>query len=451
MIGTEDIICIMADLIVHDFSYCGLLLLIGWFLRSRIRLFQDLYIPASVIGGMVGLLLGEQVLGKVLPFSINFSSHMSDLAIPLLALVFCPQLIGVDFEKRLLRSGLIVGMLNSGAMCLQNMTGLIIMFVLISAGLSKAPVGLGHMPFTGFYGGHGIPAIASDIFDKAGYWNGDIANSVGNTFATAGMLFGIIAGIVIINIAARKGQIDKKDGLRDLIEENHSGYVPIERRRNVVHAVTSNDAVNPVAFHMAVILSIVFFAYLIGKLPFFNSFPITINSLMIGIVYALVGRFTCAGNYLDRESLLNISGASLEFLIVSSIAATNLRVFSDYALELLVLSVFTAISTLTYVFFFGKRWHRKHWVENSLGTFGIATGVLATGFLLIRIADPDNRTGAALNLSIAASLTTTTVQMYFMVLYPPLIVKNPGLASGVALVGMIVFTMAGFLLSRSRT
>jgi ESS family glutamate:Na+ symporter len=170
---------------------------------------------------------------------------------------------------------------------------------------------------------------------------------------------------------------------------------------------------------------------------------------MIGIIYALLGRFTCAGNYLDRESLLNISGASLEFLIVFSIAATNLRVFFDYALELVILSVFTALSTLIYVFFFGKRWHRNHWVENSLGTFGIATGVLATGFLLIRIADPDNRTGAALNLSIAASLTTTSVQMYFLVLYPPMIVRHPGLALGVALAGMIVFTIAGIILSRN--
>lgn len=439
----------MAETIVQDFSYCGLLLLIGYFLRSRVRLFQNLYIPASVIGGMVGLLLGNQVLGKVFPFSISFSSNMSDLAIPLLALVFCTQLIGVDFEKRLLKSGLIVGMLNSGTMCLQNVTGLIIMFVLTSAGLSKAPVGLGHMPFTGFYGGHGIPAIAADIFDRAGYWDADIVNSVGNTFATAGMLFGIIAGIVIINIAARKGQIDKNDGLKDLVEENISGYVPIEERRTVVRAVTSNDAVNPVAFHMAIILSIVFFAYVIGKLPFFNSFPITINSLMIGIIYALLGRFTCVGNYLDRESLLNISGTSLEFLIVSSIAATNLRVFFDYALELMILSVFTAFGTLIYVFFWGKRWHRSHWVENSLGTFGIATGVLATGFLLIRIADPDNRTGAALNLSIATSLTTTSVQMYFLVLYPPMIVKHPGLAFGVALAGMIIFTIAGIILSRS--
>jgi hypothetical protein len=84
---------------------------------------------------MVGLLLGNQVLGKVFPYSISFSSNMSDLAIPLLALVFCTQLIGVDFEKRLLKSGLIVGMLNSGTMCLQNVTGIIIMFVLTSAGV----------------------------------------------------------------------------------------------------------------------------------------------------------------------------------------------------------------------------------------------------------------------------------------------------------------------------
>ena len=47
----------MAVEIIQDFAYGGFLLLIGYFLRSKIKLLQKLYIPASVIGGVVGLLL----------------------------------------------------------------------------------------------------------------------------------------------------------------------------------------------------------------------------------------------------------------------------------------------------------------------------------------------------------------------------------------------------------
>lgn len=277
---------------------------------------------------------------------------------PLLAIVFSVQLIGAAFEKRLLKSALAVGLLSSGTICLQNALGILIMLALVALGISHAPIGMGHMPFTGFYGGHGLPAIAANIFDNLGYWDADIVVSVGTTYATVGLLFGIIAGIVTINIAARKNLIGSDAGLKSLDAEELSGYVPPQKRGNVVQAIASHGAINPVAFHMAIILSILFFAYALGTLPFFSSFPVTVNSLFVGILCALLGRYTPLGNYLDRASLLHVSGASLEFLIVSSIALTNLSVFSDYALEMLLLSVCTACGTLAYVFFFGHRIQR---------------------------------------------------------------------------------------------
>ena len=40
----------------------ALLLLVGLILRARIRLLQDLFIPAPVIGGAIGLILGPDCL-----------------------------------------------------------------------------------------------------------------------------------------------------------------------------------------------------------------------------------------------------------------------------------------------------------------------------------------------------------------------------------------------------
>ncbi len=141
----------MAVEIVQDFAYGGFLLLIGYFLRSKIKLFQNLYIPASVIGGVVGLLLGNQILGRFCPVSFNFSANMSALAMPLLAVVFSTQLIGAKFDKRMIKSGLSVGLLNSGTVCLQNAVCGIVMLILIAVGASMAPLGMSTMPFTGLY------------------------------------------------------------------------------------------------------------------------------------------------------------------------------------------------------------------------------------------------------------------------------------------------------------
>ena len=49
-------------------SFCGLclLLIVGKILRMHVPLFQKLYLPSSVIGGGVGLLL-ISVFGKQIP------------------------------------------------------------------------------------------------------------------------------------------------------------------------------------------------------------------------------------------------------------------------------------------------------------------------------------------------------------------------------------------------
>ena len=41
--------------LIQDFAWTGILLLIGYFLRSKVRLFQKLFIPVAVIAGLVGL------------------------------------------------------------------------------------------------------------------------------------------------------------------------------------------------------------------------------------------------------------------------------------------------------------------------------------------------------------------------------------------------------------
>ena len=63
-------------------SYMGLaacLLFVGMFLRAKVPAFRKLLLPASVIGGFVGLLLGPQVLGDhaILKFSSDCVSTWS--------------------------------------------------------------------------------------------------------------------------------------------------------------------------------------------------------------------------------------------------------------------------------------------------------------------------------------------------------------------------------------
>ena len=52
--------------ILTDLSVLSSLLLIG-ISSGKVRFLQNLYIPASLIAGFIGLLIGPQILGRVSP------------------------------------------------------------------------------------------------------------------------------------------------------------------------------------------------------------------------------------------------------------------------------------------------------------------------------------------------------------------------------------------------
>ena len=60
--------------LLQSLSLLSVLLLIGVFLRAKVKLFQSLYLPASVIGGFVGLLISPEILGRLSSISISGSS-----------------------------------------------------------------------------------------------------------------------------------------------------------------------------------------------------------------------------------------------------------------------------------------------------------------------------------------------------------------------------------------
>ena len=49
----------------NDVLVLAILLLLGYVVREVIKPLQKLYIPSSVVGGVLGLILGQQVLGII--------------------------------------------------------------------------------------------------------------------------------------------------------------------------------------------------------------------------------------------------------------------------------------------------------------------------------------------------------------------------------------------------
>ena len=69
-----------------DFAFASILILIGQFLRAKVRFFQKFFIPASMLAGFIGLALGSQGFG-ILPFSGSMGSYAGLLVILVFAII----------------------------------------------------------------------------------------------------------------------------------------------------------------------------------------------------------------------------------------------------------------------------------------------------------------------------------------------------------------------------
>ena len=407
----------MFEAILKDFAWASMLLLIGLFLRSRVKVFQKLFIPVAVIAGLVGLVLGSEILGKFCPVYIHWSDNVSSFANPLLAILFVTQFISLTFNTKMIKKCSLMFCISACVIGVQ---------VLSAMGLGKVfglPDGAALLPFGAFFGAHGIPQVIAGIYDTLGYWNYDEASAFGTTYATIGMLFGIIAGIIILNIGIRKGWVSaEKSG--NLSDEDYTGILKKEHRVKFMKSYTSDIAFDPLTMHFAIVMAIMIVAYglleVLHKIPLFSGFAIYVPAIIV------------------------------EYLIVTAIATMKLDVIMNNAGAILTISLVGLILTTIVLMTLPRLWLKEHWLENAMVMFGSWTGSTATGMMLLRIADPELETDAGPNLITATPLWQISTQNFFLTIAPYFIVTAIGfrnLALGTA--GMLLAALVlGFVIGR---
>ena len=184
-------------------AFLGVLLLIGLYLRAKISLFRRFLVPASVIGGFLGLLLGPEVLGLTgySPISPEWNKTWSLLAGILVVPMFAGIPLGNFVKKKRLDPQenrkeaakiAIVSGIASGAFGFQIIlgVGLPLLFMAFIPGLEFYNQ-FGYEICQGFNGGHGMAGAIGSLLMEGGasYW--ELSQGVLTTFATIGLLGGI--------------------------------------------------------------------------------------------------------------------------------------------------------------------------------------------------------------------------------------------------------------------
>jgi glutamate:Na+ symporter, ESS family len=120
-------------------------------------------------------------------------------------------------------------------------------------------------------------------------------------------------------------------------------------------------------------------------------FPLAmIGGVIIQLVFDRRGRSRLiSGRLMNR-----ISGAALDFTIVAALGALSIRAIGENLGPFLLLAATGIGWSVFAVVYIAPRIIPTGWFERGIGDFGQSMGVTVTGLLLMRVADPPNRSGA---------------------------------------------------------
>jgi len=107
--------------------------------------------------------------------------------------------------------------------------------------------------------------------------------------------------------------------------------------------------------------------------------------------------------YQNNYLLARISGYSFDLMIVTGICTINFEKLSGLWLPFILMCVLGTVFTLLYLKWICKILYPDYYYEAFLSLFGMATGVISSGMLLLREIDPKFQTPAANNLLLGSS------------------------------------------------
>ncbi|MCB6608021.1 sodium/glutamate symporter [[Clostridium] symbiosum] len=371
----------------------GILLLVASWLRLKVPLFKKYYIPASLIAGVIGLILGPYFL-KVIPKEIM--SAWSGMSSRLIVLIYAPMLMG----KRQKSGGKMIKRASESLVfsyfVFFTQYGIpLILTALVLVPLFGVDPLFGTIVEQGWSGGHGTAGGMAAVFQELG-WKDGVSLSV--TSATVGLVFGVLGGIILINIGARRGWTSFLNSSAGLENKNVEVYTESSEREVDTHRVIHPSVIDNLAFHMALLSVAIFFGWLINRaLKIWFNFTMAwfTAAMLAGLLIQLILNRTRWADIVDRPSMSRIQGVSLEFLVAGAVASVNVSVIVEYATPLIIEQVLAAVALVWCCTWVASHVFGEDWFEHSIMLFGAFAGVTATGLLLVKTCDPKMESGAA--------------------------------------------------------
>lgn len=418
------------EVLFLDLMKAAVLIFLGHMLRSKVKFLQNLYIPSSLIAGFIGLAIG--------PYGINimrFSSHMGNYTSAFMVIVFSAIAYGsfsvVKEEKRLgelkeskgesLKRILALYIYRSIASILVYIVPIGVGVYIIDKFIMKLPEGFTILVGGGFVGGHGTNAAFGSAVTEATGWAG--ATDVGMTFATVGVLVGLIGGIIMIKNATNKKYTSFVNRFDALPEQFKTGWMPEKNEPEMGREMVSPIALDPLAWSFLMIIIPTGLAYATIKYIriYLSTMPTYLWAFLIAVAMTQLLKYSGIGKHVDKRSISRISGSATDFLVFFGVAGIKIEIVMQFAMPIIVLSAMALGSLLLCMYVVGPRLNNKYWFERCIFVYGYCTGVYAIGLTLLRICDPE---GKSKTLEDAAVTSPIDFVEYYTLLLGPILLST---------------------------
>jgi len=439
------------------FAALSVLLVAGKILRVQIPLLQRLYLPSSIVGGIIGLIIISCYRSHI-PQTVI--SEMSSMPGFLINIIFATLFLGGGVPKVKSLASSVLPQLTLAQIVVwgQFVVGVGLAGFLL-APMFNIPAAFGNLLEMGFEGGHGTVGGMRDNFVMHG-WEDGVA--LGITVATIGMISGIVIGMVLVNWAYSRGYIKTVRPFHKRSLQERRGIHAQAERPSAGKQTVLADSVDSLAWHIAIIGIAVLIGYAIlkglqtleiawfpdYKTRLFAGFPLFPLCMLGGVILQTFAKLIKVDLLIDRAQMDRISGAALDYLALAAVATINVTVVAQNWLPLLIMCVAGLAWTIFSVLFFSPRLFKEAWFERGIAEFGQATGVTATGLLLLRTVDPHNKTIAAASFAGKQLVHEPATNMWVAFAFALVFTVSWKLVFFISLIVLTVWLAVSFVLMR---
>lgn len=387
------------------------ILLLANVLRRKIPLIRKSLIPTAVLGGFLLLILKYVGIVKV---GANFYEILTYHA------------LGIGFIAMSLRnpnkkneSGSMIGS-KSGALivstyAVQAIVGLLISVILGYTFMPELFKASGILLPMAYGQGPGQANNVGATYEALGMAGG---RSFGMSLAAAGYLCACVVGVFFLNIYTKKGVLKRAHD-----EEVVSGSVTIDIFQEE-NEIPIEESVDKLSVQVALIMLVYLLTYLVtrgvseGLTAVAPGIGATVSTLLWGFNF-IIGSVVAMGcrmmlNHLRKVKLMNrqyqnnyllnrISGLAFDVMIVAGIASINISDLEGMWIPFLLMAIVGGIVTFIYLKFMCKKLYKGYENEGFFSMYGMLTGTISSGVLLLREIDPGFKTPAATNMVTGSS------------------------------------------------